>query len=164
MADEGFEVGGGVHVGDGDEGGVGGGAAGLLVDLPGVFDVLEVGHIGHGAASAQIGEDDLLVIGGEDVGGFGHEVDAAEDDVLSVGEFGGFAGELEGIADDIGEADDVVLLVMVAEDDEAVAELGFARGDAFNDRGSGKLGVRVGDRLLPVHGCSVWGDWRIGVL
>ena len=164
FADEGFEGGGGVHVGDGNEGEVWGVFAGFVDGGPGVLDFVELGHVGHGAAGTEVGEDDLLVVAGEDVGGFGHEVDAAEEDIFGLGEFGGFAGELEGVAGDVGEADDVVLLVMVAEDDELVAQFGFSGGNAFDDRGSGKLGVRVGDRLLPVHGCSVWGDWRIGVL
>lgn len=121
FAYEGFDGGGGVHVGDGDEGEVGDGLAGLGDDGVGVLDVVELGHVGHGASGAEVWEEDLLVVGGEDVGGFGHEVYAAEDDVLGFGEFGGFAGELEGVAGDVGEADDVVLLVVVAEDDEFVA-------------------------------------------
>jgi hypothetical protein len=154
LADEGFEGGGGVHVGDGDEGEAGGGAAGFVDDVPGVFDIFELGHVGHGAAGAHVGKEDVLVVAGEDVGGFGHEVDAAEDDVLGLGELGGFAGELEGVADDVGEADDIILLVVVAEDDEAVAKLGFAGGDAVDEVALGELGVGVGDGLLPVHGCS----------
>jgi hypothetical protein len=50
-----------------------------------VGDGVEVGHVGHGAAGGEVGEDDGLVGTGEHVGGFGHEVDAAEDDGLGVG-------------------------------------------------------------------------------
>ena len=39
------------------------------------------GHVGHRAAGVQVGEDDPLVVAGEHVGGLGHEVHAAEDDV-----------------------------------------------------------------------------------
>ena len=46
----------------------------------------------------------------------GHEVDAAEDDVLDALLLGGLAGELEAVAGEVGEVDDGVLLVMVAED------------------------------------------------
>ena len=53
--------------------------------LPAVGDGVEVGHVGHGAAGGEVGEDDGLVGTGEDVGGFGHEVDAAEDDGFGVG-------------------------------------------------------------------------------
>src|SRR4051812_40608626 len=75
FADEGFDGGGGVHVGNGDEGEVGDILAGGVDGVPGVLDVIKLGHVGHGAAGTQIWEDDVLVVGGEDVGGFGHEVD-----------------------------------------------------------------------------------------
>ena len=49
--------------------------------LPRFLDLVDVGHVGHRATGVQVGEDHPLVVAGEHVGGFGHEVDAAEDDV-----------------------------------------------------------------------------------
>ena len=67
----------------------------------------------------------------EDVGALGHEVDAAEEDVLGVAATGGLLRELEGVAAEVGELDDLVALVVVAEDDELLAELPLQRPDAF---------------------------------
>ena len=78
LADERLQRGRRVHVGDrhdpldvGDRGEV----------VPALLDLVDVGHVGHGAAGVEVGEDHALVVGGEDVGGLGHEVHAAEDDV-----------------------------------------------------------------------------------
>ena len=49
--------------------------------VPRLLDLVDVGHVGHRAAGVEVGEDHLLVVGGEHVGRLGHEVDAAEDDV-----------------------------------------------------------------------------------
>ena len=89
--------------------------------------------------------------GREDVGGFGHEMDAAENNVLGMLERRGVAGKLEGIADNVGKANDVVLLVVVAEDDEFFGEFGFALGDAGEEFGECQLGIGWGDGLLPIH-------------
>jgi hypothetical protein len=59
---------------------------------------------------------------GEDVGGLGHKVDAAEDHVLRVA-LGGGLGELVAVAGEVGEADDLVALVVMAEDEGIRAEL-----------------------------------------
>ena len=110
-AGEGLDGRGGVHVGDRD-GGVG--DAGVGHDLPGLLDLVDVGHVGHGAAGGQVGQDHALVRRGQDVGGLGHEVDAAEDDELGIVAAGRLLGELEGVAGDVGELDDLVALVVVA--------------------------------------------------
>ncbi len=53
---------------------------------------------------------------GEDFGGFGHEVDAAEDDDICLG-CRGFAGEVERIADEISNVLDFGALIIVGDDD-----------------------------------------------
>jgi hypothetical protein len=58
---------------------------------------------------------------GHDVGHFGHEMHAAEDDVLGVG-LRGEARELQRVAGEVGVLVDVGALVVVAEDDGALAE------------------------------------------
>ena len=52
--------------------------------LPGLLDLVDVGHVGHRAAGVEVGEDHLLVVAGEDVGRLGHEVHAAEHDVVGL--------------------------------------------------------------------------------
>ena len=66
---------------------------------------------------------------GEDVGALGHEVDAAEEDELGVAAAGGLLRELEGVAAEVGELDHLVALVVVAEDDQPLAELPAQRPD-----------------------------------
>ena len=76
---------------------------------------------------------------GQDVRGLGHEVHAAEDDVLGLRPGGRVPGQLEGVAGDVGELDDLVALVVVAEDEDLVAELLLGRAGARHQ-------VRVGRR------------------
>jgi hypothetical protein len=59
------------------------------------------------------------------VGALGHEVHAAEDDVLRVG-LGGDLGELVAVAGEVGEADHFVALVVVAEQDVVAPSLARA--------------------------------------
>ena len=55
---------------------------------------------------------------GEDVGRLGHEVHAAEDDVLGLGPLLGEHRQPERVAPGVGPAHDLVALVVVAEDEE----------------------------------------------
>ena len=90
--------------------------------VPALLDLVDVGHVGHRAAGVEVGEDHPLVVAGEDVGRLGHEVHAAEHDVGGLVVVGGEAGELERVAAGVGPLDDLVALVVVAEDQEPVAE------------------------------------------
>ena len=57
------------------------GDPGVGQHVPAVLDLAQRRHVGHRAPGGEIGQHDLLVGGGEDVGGLGHEVHAAEHDV-----------------------------------------------------------------------------------
>ena len=96
--------------------------AGVRQRVPGVLDLGEArpcrpssspprGRAGRPSGSA-----------GEDVGRLGHEVHAAEHDVLRLGAGGGLAGQLERVPGDVGERDDLVALVVVAQHEDPVAE------------------------------------------
>jgi hypothetical protein len=52
---------------------------------PADLELLGIGHVGHRAAGGEVGQDDLLVRRAQDVGALGHEVHAAEDDVVGFG-------------------------------------------------------------------------------
>ncbi len=134
LAGEGLDVGGRVHVRDGHHLL---GNPGLGQDVPALGYLLGRRHIGHRAAGRQVGEDHLLVVAREDVGGLGHEVDTAEDDVLRVRPGGRVPRELEGVAGHIGELDDLVALVVVPEDEDLVAELLLGRAGALDEAGVG---------------------------
>ena len=90
--------------------------------VPALLDLVDVGHVGHRAAGVEVGEDHPLVVAGEHVGRLGHEVHAAEDDVGGAVVVRREAGELERVAAGVGPLDDLVALVVVAEDQEPVAE------------------------------------------
>ena len=150
-AGERLDRGRGVHVGDRD------GRLGqpeLDEALPRVLDLADLGHVGHRAAGREVGQDHLLVVGGQDVGALGHEVHAAEDDELRLGVRGGLLGELERVAGDVGELDDLVALVVVAEDVGARARAPRGARRARSTRsGSEAGGQRTGalDALLGVR-------------
>ena len=95
------------------------------------------GHVGHRAAGREVRQDHRLVGRGQDVGGLGHEVDAAEHDVLGLRARGGVARQLERVAGDVGELDDLVALVVVAQDEGPLAQRGPRRAGALR-RGSGR--------------------------
>src|SRR6185436_15030329 len=57
------------------------------------------------------------------------------------------AGELERVADEIGELDHFVALVVVPEDDEAIAERSLRRGDPFVHLVFGQAEILLRQRL-----------------
>jgi len=56
--------------------------------VPGVLELVDLGHVGHAAAGGEVRQGDDHVVGGQDVGGLSHEVNAAEDDELGILLFG----------------------------------------------------------------------------
>ena len=64
---------------------------------------------------------------------------------------GGVLRELQRVADVVGELDDLVALVVVAEDDEAVAERRLGGGDAGVQLLIGQAEIRVRQRLALVE-------------
>ena len=119
--------------------------------VPRLDGLVVVGHVGHRAAGGHVGEDDLDRVGREHVGGLGHEVHAAEDDVFDGGaglgaifdHGGGELGELERVAEEVGVADDLVHLVVVPEDDEFLTELGAPGLDQLGELLVGELVIAV---------------------
>ena len=121
--------------------------------VPAVLDLVDRGHVGHRAAGGEVGEDDLLLVAGEDVGALGHEVHAAEHDVRRLGVGRGLLRELERVAGDVGELDDLVALVVVAEDEHLVAERRLRGAGALDEAGVARGGQVAGalDAALAVR-------------
>jgi hypothetical protein len=90
------------------------------------------------------------VVAGEDVGRLGHEVHTAEDHELGLGPGGGVAGQAEGVAAGVGEDDDLVTLVVVAEHERPLAQDGPGRPGPLDQLGIGGGGqvARAGGALL----------------
>ena len=97
--------------------------------LPAGFDLGDFGHIGHGTAGVEVGQNHLLAVVAQHVGALGHKMYAAEDDELGRG-FGGDFGELVAVAGGVCEADHFVALVVMAQQDGGRAQLGASLGDA----------------------------------
>ena len=102
--------------------------------------------------AARSGRIDPLLVGGEDVGALGHEVHAAEDDELRVRPGRRLAGQLERVAGDVGELDDLVALVVVAEHEDPVAERRLGRAGPLDQVGVAGRGqvARAVDAALGV--------------
>ena len=128
LADEGFHISRRVDVGDRDH----------AVDVdahvpqlaPAHLELVAGGHVGHRAPGREIRQDDLLVRSAEHVGALGHEVHAAEDDELGRAFAGRGARELQRVAGEVGELDDLVALIVMTEDDQAIPERLLGRRDA----------------------------------
>jgi len=86
--------------------------AGILLEPAG--ELLRRAAVGQGTAGVQIGEQHLLV-GVQDLGRLGHEVNAAEDDHLGLGG-GRLLRELQRVAHEIRDVLDLRVLVVVGED------------------------------------------------
>jgi hypothetical protein len=112
--------GGGVHVGDRDDPLPPGQACEFLQCRR---DGGLVSHVGHRAPGQEVRDADRLRGPGEDVGRLGHEVDPAEHDEAGVLEQAGLLGELQAVADEIGQCDDLVGLIVVTEDAQRGTEL-----------------------------------------
>ena len=93
-------------------------------------DIRRGGHVGHGAARLHVRQHHRLVVGGEDVGGLRHEVHAAEDDVRRFRPVGRVLRQRERVASVVRELDDVLALIVMAEDHDLVAEGGPRAADA----------------------------------
>ncbi len=69
-----------------------------------------------------------LMVFAKDVGRFGHEMDAAEDDIFGFG-LRRHHRKLIAVAGQVGVADNVVALIMMAENDDALAQFLTCRFD-----------------------------------
>ena len=111
--------------------------------LPCGLDRFQVGHIGHAAAGGQVGEIDRDLIAREDVGRLGHEMDAAEHDGAASAALRRELAELVTIASEIGVPDHLVLLIMVAQDQQRVAQLPLDREDSLPEFGIRSVAIRL---------------------
>ena len=95
----------------------------------------------------EVRQDHLLVRRGQDVRALGHEVHAAEDDELGVLMVADALRRLPRVAGVVGELDHLVALVVVAEDDEALAERRPRRRDPAVHLLDGQAEVALRERL-----------------
>ena len=100
--------------------------------LPAVLDLVDVGHVGHRAAGGQVGQDhgdaaaapgQLFRAVGQDVGRFGHEVDAAKGDRPALVVRRRQRRELVAVAAEVRQGDDFILLIVMAEDQQPRSHL-----------------------------------------
>ena len=141
-ATKGLQVSGGIDIGDRRD---------VLVRIehlaqfaPSALDLGEIGHVGHGTAGGQVGQNRNLFRTREDIGHFGHEVHAAEHDVFGVARRRQ-ARKLERVAGKIGVAENLVALVVMPEDHHPLAEFFLGRADT-------RVALRVGDRVVKIVG------------
>ena len=103
-----------------------------------VLDLIDRRHVRHRTSGTEVGQDDTLMVFAKDIGRFGHEMNAAEDDIFGLGLRRHYR-KLVAVARQIGVADNVVALVMMAENDDALAQFLAGRLDPL-------VHLRVGHR------------------
>ena len=128
FAAEGFQVGRRIDVGD--RGDFFLGIQDFIQFAPAAFDLGQIGHVGHRAAGCEVGKNGRLMRSGHDVGDFGHEMNAAENDVFGIG-LRSEARQLQRIAGQVGMLVNIGALVVVAKNDRFFAELGASDADAL---------------------------------
>jgi len=69
------------------------------------------------------------VLAAENIGALGHKVHTAEHDIATLG-LRSLEGEFEGVTAEIGELDDFVALVVMAQYHDVLAQAGLGGGDA----------------------------------
>ena len=130
-----------IHVGDGRD------AVALVVGepelhelLPGIFDLADLRHVGHGAAGVEIGKQHRLSGTRQDVGALRHEMHAAEDDVAAFG-LRRHLRQAVGVAAIIGKTHDFIALIVMSEDHALAAQLLPGCGNAFVHRVIGEYEI-----------------------
>ena len=118
--------------------------------VPRGVDIVGLRHIRHRAARSQIGQHHDLLRLRQDVRALGHEMHAAEDDEVGVAALRRLLRQLERVAAEVGELDDVVALVVVAQNHQPLAQLGPRRANPLTQLVRPKVQIGVGNLRLPV--------------
>ena len=115
--------------------------------LPADFELIDRGHVGHRTARGEVRKNHALLGRGQHVGAFRHEVDAAEHDGLGRALRSGELRQLQRVADRVGELDHFVALVVMAENDQTIAERGFGGRDTDIELGLRQTEIALRQRL-----------------
>lgn len=136
-----FEAGSAVNISDwSDVGGID-----HVTELfPSGFDLPNTRHICHRTARRHVGQNNRHALAVsrlqlfraicQDVCGFRHEMDSAKDDGSAVNAIRSQLAQLVGIANQVCVLDHFVLLVVMAENKQAFAQLAFCQLDSFAER------------------------------
>ena len=127
--------------------------ADFLQLLPALLHLVDVGHVRHRAAGVEVGQEHRHLVAGQDVGGLGHEVDAAEHHPAYAGAGGCVPRQPEGVPGLVGEAHHRVTLIVMPQQQDLRAQrlLGGRRSRRDLLRCEiGDVGVRL-DRELDVR-------------
>ena len=89
----------------------------------------EAGHVGHRTTGAHVRQYRRLLGPRQNIGDFGHEMHAAENNVIGI-RLRRQLGQPQRVARQVGVFVDVGALIMMAEDDRALTERSLGRNDA----------------------------------
>jgi hypothetical protein len=154
LTHERLDLGGAVHVRDGDHPEQAIAGQGRVDRPPRLPDVVLLGHARHRTGGGHVRQDDLHAVVREHVGGLGHEVHTAEDDVLRspAGRLlGRHPAQLEAVAGQVGVANDRLLLVVVSQDEQVVTKLVSPGLDGVGELRVGPREILIGEAGLPLH-------------
>src|SRR5579875_3259482 len=83
----------------------------------------------------------------ENISALGHEMHATENDVIGIGPSGGLLSELERIAAKIGILDDLITLIVMAQNDQPRAQRLFGSCNAPIQFLAIHLGIHLGNNI-----------------
>ena len=120
--------------------------------IPALFHLFNRRHIRHGTTGRHVGKNDRLIGPAQHIGGFRHEVHAAEHHIGPIGTLFSDLGKNQGVATKIGMLNDFIALIIMAENHDLLAERSFGRAGSFEEffgrqrlivgNGTGKRGDR----------------------
>ena len=94
----------------------------LIDGVPRRVYVVRGRHVRHRTARRHVRQDDADILRRQDISGFGHKVDAAEEDVFDPLLVGGVTRKLEAVAGEVGVFDHFVALVVMPQHHEPLSQ------------------------------------------
>ena len=100
--------------------------------FPTGLHLILVRHVGHRASCGHIRQDDGLTLQCQDVGALGHEVDTAEHDESRIRTLHCLLGKLKAIASKVSMLDDLIALIVMPQNEQAITQLSLGIKDALS--------------------------------
>ncbi len=134
--------------------------------FPALINLFDGRHVCHGAAGGHVRKDHRLLRAAENIGGFGHEVHAAKDDVGPLRPLSCQLREQKGIPAKVRMLDDFIPLIIMTKDHDSITEHAFRLSrpaEQFFRRQSLVVRNRFWKCRECLHYRYPMGKWRMGL-